>query len=480
MNILLVSPNIAETRIPEVYNLGLGYVARSLLDEGHKVNVLDAMGYRYSRDEVISKLKDLQFDVVGIGTIISGYGYVKWLAKEIKSFRPNVKIWAGNTVATSIPEILLRDTEVDVAVIGEAEITVKELAKATCKTTNLNTVDGICFADNGKIIRTPPRKLISNIDTIPFPAWELFPQDLYLQYHESFRRKDAFAKRIFYISTSRGCPFRCTYCFNTFKNRPVRFHSAERIVEEIKRTHSIYGTDGYYFADDLFLVSKKRVYEFCDLIEKEKLTVKWSASSRVDLLDEEILKRMKSAGCMQLGIGIESGSQKILDNIKKGTTVEQSKRAIKLCKKAGIYPKCTFMIGNVGESIATIKDSISFIEKNYLAPVRFFFTTPYPGTELYEYAKKAGKIEDEVLLFESYGEQSDQLLVNLTNLSDDELLGLKENAERKILIQYLVRHPINGLLYFWHRFYNFLRIHGLGKTLVKLISKIGTGVKKRT
>jgi radical SAM superfamily enzyme YgiQ (UPF0313 family) len=222
----------------------------------------------------------------------------------------------------------------------------------------------------------------------------------------------------------------------------VRFHSAERIIEEVKLVQEKFGIKGVFFADDLFITNKKRVHRFCDLVEKEGLKFSWSAAGRVNLVEEELLEHMKLAGCVGLGFGIESGSQKILDNIKKQTTVEQGGRAITMCKKVGIYPPTSFMIGNVGETRETVYESVNFIKKYVDETVFFFYTTPYPDTELYQYAKDKGMIKDEIELFEAYGEQGAKILVNFTDMTNQELTDLKAEAEWEIQKHYFMRHPV--------------------------------------
>lgn len=468
MRILLINPLLAPKRKPAVYNIGLGYIASSLVQDGHKAVVLDIEGYKYQPDKVLKIIKNTEFDVIGIGTIITGYRYVKWLVKEIKKIKPDKMIWLGNSISSTIPQIVLKDMDIDVAVIGEGENTVKELAKVVENNGDLSKINGICYKSNRKIIQTPKRELIPNIDTIPFPAWELFPQHIYMNNRTGFMPTPTA-----YISTVRGCPYHCTYCYHPFQNERIRWHSAERIIEEIKILKNKYKIRSVLFADDLFITNKKRLYEVCDLIEKEKLNISWTATARVNLLEQHLLKRMKSAGCVCLNFGIESGSQKILDNIKKQVTVDQAKQSIMLCKKVGIYPACSFMIGNIGETKETISETVSFIVENISEPIGFFLTTPYPGTELFEYAKQQSKIKSEIELFESYGEQAENLLVNFTNMSDEELLELKKEAEMSILKYYGRNHILKYIFILLVRLYRAVisnyRQYGIKETIKKII-----------
>ena len=196
-----------------------------------------------------------------------------------------------------------------------------------------------------------------------------------------------------------------------------------------------------YIVDDNFTYDKKLVLEFCDALEKENLKVKWSAGSRVSVIDEEMIKRMKECGCYTLEIGIESGSQTILNNIKKQTTVEQNKNSLLLCKKYGMPPIYSFIIGNQGENYRTAMETYKFI-KEFVQPIAwlknffFFLPIPFPKTELYEYAKKIGLIKNELKLIKSFKKENfyrhQSLIVNFSELSDKKLLQLKISLERLI------------------------------------------------
>ena len=469
MKILLLSPLIAPKRSPAVYNIGLGYIAASLLQDGHNITVLDIEGNRYGHEEILRIIKDRDCDVIGIGTLITAYKYVKWLVKEIRKIKPGIIIWIGNSIASTIPEIIINDMGIDVVVLGEGEETVKELARVTEQRGDISKVKGIAFKSGKEIVRTPERPLIKDIDSIPYPAWEMFAQDIHMN-----SAQGRLPSPTAYVSTTRGCPYNCTYCYHPFQGK-VRMHSPGRVTEEIKILKKKYNINSVVFADDLFMVSKKRVHDICDLIEKDKLGIKWMASSRVNTLDEYVLRHMKRAGCISLGIGVESGSQKILDNIKKNATVGQARDAIRLCRKVGIDPICSFMIGNVGETRETVFETVSFISDNCPNLTSFFVATPYPNTELYEYAKNCGKIKDEIALFESYGEQSMNLLVNFTDMPDKELLELKQEAESVIFNKFFLKFPHKFINYACATLLGYYRKHGAVQTfrgLLKTVRKI--------
>lgn len=457
MKILLISPLLTPFRKPGIYNIGLGYIASVLIENGHNVEILDIEGYRYIKTKVLSIIKKTNCDIIGIGTLITGYRYLKWLTKEIKKIKPNVPIILGNSVGTTIPEIAINNLSIDIIVIGEGEVTILEVVDALEQKKDLSNIQGICFKKNGQIIRTPNRELIKDIDTLPMPAWNLFPQEIYMNKYKNSSLEKRLPPPIGVISTSRGCPFHCTYCYHPFQYQKVRYHSAERVIEEIKALKQNYNIKSFMFADDLSIVSAKRIFKICDLLEKEKLNLKWIVSGRVDLITEELLRKMKNAGCQVISFGIESGSQKILDNIKKQVTVLKAKKAILLCNKIGIYPGTSFMIGNVGETRETVLESVSFITKYIAEPVFFFITTPYPETELFNYAEERGLIKDKIKLFENYGEQGSQIHVNFTEMSDEELWALKHEAENIILKNYFKQHPLKIISHLKGRFIGIIK-----------------------
>jgi len=456
LNILLISPPIPGLLSSKYPNMGLAYIAASLLEEGHNVKILDIIINDYKKRDVKKILKRTKYDVYGIGAMVFAYDYIVFLSKKIKKYHPNSLIVAGGSVASSIPEILLNTSEVDIAVLGEGEFTIKDITKKISENdTDYSTIDGIYYKKNGQIKQTKERTPIENLDSIPMPAMHLYNMKAY---NHSFYNREGVKKLrgpnvrkksgkwkkfiepgfIFPICTTRGCPFNCTFCYHCYQGYKVRRHSTERIIKEIKLAVRKYKNVVLPIVDDNFTYDKKRVLEFCDALENENLKVKWTASSRVTVIDEELIKRIKECGCVTLNFGIESGSQAILNNIKKQTTVEQAKNAILLCKKYGIKPMCLFMIGNQGENYHTALESYYFIKELNLAgyykpiPLTFALPRPYPKTEIYEYAKKNGLIKNELKLINSFKRGGLDLRVNFSELSDKKLLQLKRSLERLI------------------------------------------------
>lgn len=431
MDILLVNPIIRGSKKPFYFPLGLGYIASVLLNAGHKVEVLDINAYRFTREETFEQIKILKFDIVCLTGLVTEYSQIKWLASQFKEFHPDKTIVLGGGLATLAPEIVLKNSVIDIVVIGEGEETIKELVNGIQEGNSLNEINGIVFKEKDVIQKNKPRKIIETLDSISFPARELFPLEKYLK--NPYLRLFDKDLRTTQIITSRGCPYSCIYCFKDMWGYQFRKRSADNIIDEIKLLKDKFNITGIQFSDDLFIMDKKRVHEFCDKVIEQEIKFTWLANGRVNLMDPVLLEKMKSAGCKVICYGIESGSQEILNTMNKGVTVSQAEKAIQETWKAGILPHGYLMIGMLGETKETIRETVDFCNRNGLVG-QFSFVTPIPNTKLFEEAKRLGKISsDEEWLMENWGEWNDRILINLTDMEDSELIELKKKAERDIL-----------------------------------------------
>lgn len=425
MNIILVNP---PCRTPVMIPLGLAYIASVIRQDGHNVSVLDLNVENRSFPEIERELEAMDFDLIGIGGLTTTYNFVKSLSLLAKKIKPNAKIIAGNMVSTANPELLLQNSQVDICVIDEGEETVRELMQRIKDSSDIDGVKGIAYKKNNQIFTTNPRERLKDLDTLPFPAWDLFAMETYLNnpIHTEYGR------RSINVSTVRGCPFQCVYCSRPF-GRQVYMRSPANLVLEIKELKRRYRIEYIGFTDDLFMVNRKWVEDVCESFISEKLNIAWGASARVNLVDLGLLRKMRKAGCATLGFGFESGSQKILDNMQKGVTVEQAEKAIAATRKCGITIDGAFMIGMIGETEETVEETVRFIKKTGLALYRFLYTTPYPKTPLFEMAKKMHKIpQDEDKYVSALSEMYSTLLVNLTEMTDERLKDLKQRAEKRI------------------------------------------------
>lgn len=447
MKIVLVNPKLSgDAGGQKVLPLGLAYIAQAIVSAGHKLEIVD-----YSVGEIFND-SHYRYDAVCIGGLISSYKFIKKLAAKIKKRNPNIKIIVGNLVATSIPEIILKKTKVDIVVLGEGEITIVALLSALENNKQIKNIAGLAYRTSKNEIKfTQPRKEIKNLDTILFPARYLFNTRYYFSQSSSILEgiKNSSNFRVAQIHTSRGCPYACIFCCSHTFGKNIRFRSPENIFTEIKYLHEKYSINFIEFTDDLFVFDKKRLKKLCQLIINSGLKIKWGATGRVNTIDEASLNLMKKAGCEVLYYGIESGSQKILDSYKKGVTTDLAKKAILETKKAGIIPRCSFIIGGIGENKKTINESINFIKNNDLYPREFYFLTAYPATPLYIYAQQKNLIQTNLERQEKYiekiSEMKNRLLVNFSELSDQELIILKKKAEKEIKIHYFLKHPFFAL-----------------------------------
>jgi len=425
---LLVFPPIRLVDRPRNLPTGLAIVANVLRGAGLTVDVMDINGNRWQKDEVVRRLAETDAPVIGIGGLITVYGYTKWLIRHIRRTRPNTRIIVGGSVATSIPDLFLERNEVDAIVIGEGELTAAELVTALIDGRDISTIDGIGFRADGENIFTRARPMIEDLDTIPMPAWDLLPMGVYLENPVVGVGRDVD------VVSSRGCPFGCTYCYRIF-GRKYRFYSAERVMAEIQELHDRYDIDFVSFQDDCFILNHDRIYKLCDLLESSGLDLRWSCTGRVNSVNPEILARMRQAGCVSVSFGIESGSQKILDSLNKGATVETALTAVKMVRQAGMRCPTSFMIGSPEETEETLRETVEFCKKANINLTSMMFVTPYPGTELYNIARERGLIEDEEAFIESLADAI-QLTVNLSRFSDEQLHRLRDKTIAEVQANY--------------------------------------------
>jgi radical SAM superfamily enzyme YgiQ (UPF0313 family) len=336
MKILLVNPPIREWAKPNVFPLGLGYIASVLLEKGHEVDVLDINAHRWNKKEVEEKIKDSDFDLAGIGGIVTIYHSVKKLVEILKRYHPDKKIIIGGSVATSIPNIILTKTQADILCIGEGERTIADLIDALHNGGNsLETVAGIWFRKrNGEIVRNSPRKPIKDLDSLPWPAWDLFPMNTYLKNPVGAPNRnkwidggaDVSVPLSMNIYGSRGCPYKCTYCYHDFMGQGYRHRSPRKIVDEMKYLYDKHSVRYFHLIDDEFCLRKDFIFEFCKILkDRFDNKVTWGCAGRANLMTEKLISTMADSGCVLIGYGIESGSQRMLDAMKKGVKEEGSK-----------------------------------------------------------------------------------------------------------------------------------------------------------
>ena len=360
--------------------LGLMYVAAALEKAGFEVQMLDNYLMKQSTEEVQQLALKLKPEIVGITCGSATYKKCVETAQAIKQVLPNCKVVVGGWHASYMPDSLLETPEIDYAVMGEGEAAITQLAGYIMKGDLVGAagVAGVASRSKGGNVKNPP-KFLSNMDEIPFPARHLLPLEKYDRTIEFLKAKPADV-----MSISRGCTFNCGFC-ETKKlwGNICRSFSPQRVMAEVQDLVTKYGTKGIYFINDNFTLKKKETSEWCDLMIKSKLDLEWVCDTRVDLVSEELLEKMASAGCKTIWFGVESGSQRILEKINRHITLEQTENAFKLCRKKGIQVACSFMLGMPGETKEDLQASFRFAEKLDADWCQFNIFIAYPDSPLY-------------------------------------------------------------------------------------------------
>ncbi len=441
MKVLLINPKIRMWLKPTHPPLGLGYIAAVLRENKIDVEILDINAYRYSDDDVKKLLKEKEYDMVGMGGIITVYKEIKWLCDAVKETKPKVPILVGGSLY-DVCELVLEKIKADYVVMGEAEYTFLDVAKEISKgKKDFSKIPGLAYRKGKEIIFTEKRKGMQNLDEIPFPAYDLLNMEIYLnnQIDGNFSKY----KRSISISSTRGCAYACRFCRKSFKEYGYRWRSVDNVIAEIKMLKKKYNIDFINFNDDLFILQKKRAMEFCEKYKASGLNIEWSALSRVNVVDEELLKAMGDAGCIRVAYGIESGSQKILDEMNKMVKIEQAKTAVSLTRKAGMFANCTFIVGMPGETEETIQETVDFC-KELGIPATLFYMNAYPGTSVFEEVKDKLLAKYDLEEYILKLEDATGFVMNFTKMTDEQFIAAKIKAE-KDMRSHLYKHPV--LLY---------------------------------
>jgi radical SAM superfamily enzyme YgiQ (UPF0313 family) len=313
------------------------------------------------------------------------------LANIAKEVLPDVKVIVGGPTAITCSEYLMQNNSIDILVMSEGEETISKLTRLIIDNSNvpeLKDILGITYRDvKNKIVSAPPRPLIPNLDNIPFPNRDsMFTLDAYGNVKYMHECSD--------ILTSRGCPYPCTFCcaYEAWGSRKPRFRSVNNIISELKYLITTFNQEFFTFWDDLFTANKARTTELCEKIIQDKLNIKWICITRLNSLDSELLNIMRKAGCIEVQIGIESGSDRVLKYIKKGITLELIHEKVSLIKKSGIAWRIFLIIGFPSETKKEIYDTLNLISEIKPTSVDLSIFCPYPGTDLYYELKEKGAL----------------------------------------------------------------------------------------
>lgn len=378
---------------------GLLILASIARKQGHKVLFRDFLNTGKEQDAAIEEVLGLKVDLVGISSNTDTIFQAQELASGVKQVRKDVVTLIGGPHISAVPvETMKCCRDFDIGFIGEAEQSFSILVNSDFSIDSLRRIKGICFRSGENIIVNERQPFIFNLDNLPFPAWDLIEDiRIYRPAVTNFKREPVFS-----LMTSRGCFGRCIFCDRGVFGNRVRMHSADYVIRMVRQLRQKYGIKEIIFYDDNMVFNKRRLKEICSLILKESNHLNWSCSARVDIVDKETLRMMKNAGCWQISYGIESGSQEILNTLRKGITVDKIRKTAGLMREIGLSMRGYFIIGNPGESLKTLKETLNLIRELPLDDILVEYMTPYPGTELYNNVRQYGTMLGDWSILNSY------------------------------------------------------------------------------
>jgi len=404
--------------------LGTLYVASCLQRDGHTVKFYN--GAFLNHAEILEEVKNFEPEFVGVYATAFGWPKAKKTASDIRKINQKAFICCGGPYTVAAQEKCLLDEgaeSFDAVVTGEGELTVPDIVDRIQTGKGLEGVEGVVFRDGAIITKNPPRPLITDLDTIPFPARELLgDKNLYIPPPATYKRKP-----VAVMLTSRGCNRRCIYCFQLDKTRKsgIRYRSVENVLEEIEFCLK-QGYREIKFLDDTFAADYDRAMQIAREIKARGLDFTWFVSACVNQVDEPLLRAFKEAGCWAILFGAESGVQKNLNAIKKGTTLEQIRKAVKAAKAAGLKVSTPFIFGIPGETYEEGLKTIEFACELDPDIANFHAITPFPGTELYDNVDKYGAISDDLT---DYTYQGAAFVPN--TMSKEDIMKLRSTAFRR-------------------------------------------------
>ncbi len=436
MDILLINPPW-QTRDGNIWHgvkstsppLGLLYVAAYAERQGCKVRVLDVNAERMKFEDVEDAVAHMRPRWVGFTAVTAQITSTCAIAAMIKRVCPEAKIVVGGVHATALPDVVLQDPNIDYVIRGEGEIPFYELVSGR----PLDEVGGLSYRSGNPlqpIAHNPERPPIEDLDSLPTPAYHLVPFEAYRPAVGAYKRLPAVN-----MTMTRGCPGKCTFCNSA--ETALRTRSAEHMVAEIEELQRRYGIREVSFYDDTFTIFKQNVARFCDLIVERGIDLTWSCFARTDCVSPSLLRKMKAAGCHQILFGLESADPDILRNIRKPIDIELTKKAVRMVQEAGIAVRAAFMFGNPGETVESLWRTIRFALELDPDLAVFNITTPYPGTQMFDWALKNGYLR--TLDWSEYDLANS--VMELPTISTEEIHRMYRIAYRKFYFRprYLLR-----------------------------------------
>lgn len=403
-------------------NLGLAILAAILQRDGVGVRLVEVSAHGYDTPDLIRMVRDNGSTVVGVTVTTPNWHDVVALAEACKAALPQVKFIIGGPHIKAVQaEVLEQCAAIDAAVYGEAESIITPLVRTLANGGNLSGIANLIWRRGTEIVINPPAPLITDLDALPFPAWELieqFPRAYQLTTNLHLRHP---AGTLF---TSRGCPFNCIYCDKSMFGNKVRLHSAEYVFRMMEKLHRAYGVRHIMFYDDTFTFDHQRVLDLCAMLEQARFDLTWACMSTV-LVTREMLQAMHRAGCVSVAYGIESGSPRILKILNKPIDLDKTREVLRWTKEAGMRTRGFFIIANPGETLAEMQETVDYMLSADLDDAWLACFTPFPGSACYRDIDKWGTYErgyDKLTLY-------DMVFVP-HGVKKEEIIALRDRAHR--------------------------------------------------
>ncbi len=455
MKTLFINPSLRPKAAHRYIPVGLGYVVTAVKTAGIEFDLLDIDAADYTDAYIEEFLGKHKYDVIALGSIVTHYKWIKWLTQTAKRVNPHCTLVVGNSVGSSMPEILFAHTPTDIVVLGEGDITIVEVLKALDEGRSLGDIaeplkaiphdngdlppayegkgiPGIIFRHkSGRIVNNGRRPAAKKVDDLPWPDWDLFDVETYIQRgrataHDTVRYYAPEEAVVFPVNTARGCVFKCTFCHYVFWNDPYRHRSAGSIVGEIRRNQKKYSANYIHFWDELSFHKIGPTEKVLDALIEADLGVHWTAAVRSDLLgrseikDEDrlrVARKFVDAGCLVLGYSLESGDNDILEAMNKRVDANYFREQVKVLREVGLVSSTSLVFGYPQETQETIATTMRLCEELNVYPSAGFLL-PFPSTGMWKHAMEHGFIKDpEKFLVEMTERQ--YLVVNLTQMSDE-------------------------------------------------------------
>lgn len=421
------------------FPMGMAYLASAIrrMHPDADIEVWQQDIHHYKDSDLTDKLNENDYSVVMLSIIGGCYQYNKLLslsqAINASVRRKDFVYMIGGHGPASDPEYYMKVSGADIVGIGEGEISIPRVIDAIKNGRGYSDIPGISYRENERVIYNPRQSLIKDVDSIDWPAWDLFEMNSYAL--KQFPRM-AETERCAVILSGRGCIFECNFCYRMDKG--FRPRSTDSILAEMKYLKKTYDITFFYFGDELLVNSEKRVLDFCDSLRKEKMDIHWWCNGRLNFANDKVISAMRDAGCVFINYGIESMDEETRIRMNKHLTQKQIYSGIETTLKYGISPGLNFIYGNIGEPISAIEKDREFMETydDHAQLNRIHLVIPFPGTPLYDHCVREGLIKDTADFYENKHKDYDHLVCNLTEHSDIEIYSALRDANMRLVNAY--------------------------------------------